>query len=373
MPQLSKMITRSSRLFQIAFLLILLTLNSRISLADSSDATLDTPVATASCTTGSEVVISWRSVNGASSYTIERSQDGVSWIKVGGNVGGNIFYDRPAFDTNAPQAGGLYYYRVRAVAAGGQSEWCAPLGVLTQIRTVSVAPYFWRVKLDWNPVYGSTGYLVQRRTASSNSFSTITPKSITESAFDDTTAIGGATYVYRVCAVVANSHLQSPWSQTVTAKPYAGIDCGSSKPNMQARYPFDADTVGFGGTKQLTESGTLGGRQSGVYSTWRVGARYEPITYSVPAPNGSYFLSLMFAEIGLAKPGQRMFDIVVNGVTMNRAFDIIGTAGNAGTSIDLRFPVSITNNLLTVRLAPSPGSLYGPAINGLLLTPKNAR
>ena len=51
-------------------------------------------------------------------------------------------------------------------------------------------------------------------------------------------------------------------------------------------------------------------------------------------PGGSYNVRLDFAEIFFASPGQRVFNVAINGAAVLKNFDIVATTGG----IDLRAP-----------------------------------
>jgi YVTN family beta-propeller protein len=85
---------------------------------------------------------------------------------------------------------------------------------------------------------------------------------------------------------------------------------------------------------------------------WSTGA----LQYQFSVPNGSRTVKLHFAEIYLTSKGQRVFNIVVNGLTVLSNFDILGVA-NPNTAYDLTFPVSVSTGKITVELMPVTGSV----------------
>ena len=88
-----------------------------------------------------------------------------------------------------------------------------------------------------------------------------------------------------------------------------------------------------------------------LYQTERYDAN---LSYSIPAPNGSYLLQLHFAEIfnGAFQNGTRVFDIVAEGNTLLDNFDIHATAG-AATAIIQTFNVNVSDGSLDINLVAS--------------------
>jgi YVTN family beta-propeller protein len=79
------------------------------------------------------------------------------------------------------------------------------------------------------------------------------------------------------------------------------------------------------------------------------------LQYTFSVPNGSRTVKLHFAEIYLTTRGQRVFNILINGVTVQSNFDILAVT-SPNTAYDLSFPVSVTTGQLSVALVPVMGS-----------------
>ena len=74
------------------------------------------------------------------------------------------------------------------------------------------------------------------------------------------------------------------------------------------------------------------------------------LNYNFHLPNGNYMVILKFAETYFHSPGQRVFNVVLNGTTAVPGFDIFKAAGGANLAYDLPVPVTITNGWLNVKL-----------------------
>jgi hypothetical protein len=81
-------------------------------------------------------------------------------------------------------------------------------------------------------------------------------------------------------------------------------------------------------------------------------------------PNGSFTVLLKFAEFYLIGPGQRTFNIVVNGTTFYASFDILAHVA-PNTAYDVSIPVTVSNGQITIQLVPVTGS---PKLNALQIT-----
>ena len=78
------------------------------------------------------------------------------------------------------------------------------------------------------------------------------------------------------------------------------------------------------------------------------------LQYQYAVPNGSYQVTLKFAEFYLTQKGQRQMDIMINGTTVLSSFDILANT-NPNTAYDVSFPVVVTGGQITVQLVPVVG------------------
>ena len=97
-------------------------------------------------------------------------------------------------------------------------------------------------------------------------------------------------------------------------------------------------------------------------------ARITPMTYRFTGlPAGTYQVELRFAEIQNKKPGQRQFDVIVNGTPFLIAFDIAALAGK-NTALDRTLFVPVTaGGEINVQLA-ARRSFGDPILNAVRVT-----
>jgi hypothetical protein len=98
------------------------------------------------------------------------------------------------------------------------------------------------------------------------------------------------------------------------------------------------------------------------------------LVYPFTVPNGSYTVTLKFAEIFETAPGRRLMDVALNGTTVVRNLDVYTVAGGPNRAYDLILPVSVTdkpvNNHADVheqqlcrgKFYPGPGGFSSAAV-----------
>jgi hypothetical protein len=74
------------------------------------------------------------------------------------------------------------------------------------------------------------------------------------------------------------------------------------------------------------------------------------IQYQFAVANGTYNVTLKFAELEVTQPGQRMFNVYLNGQQVLQNFDVVAAAGAWQTAVDKEFPVNVTNGAIQIRL-----------------------
>src|SRR5580704_18309107 len=131
----------------------------------------------------------------------------------------------------------------------------------------------------------------------------------------------------------------SPGSHTVTATPYTGsgaagtagspltitflatrlrIHAGGAAYTDVAGRMWTPDAAFSGGFTFTTAASISGTADGALYRS----ERYGNFSYNIPVPNGSYTVSLLFAEIYWTSAGKRVFDVNVEGKPAIHALDI---------------------------------------------------
>jgi len=181
------------------------------------------------------------------------------------------------------------------------------------------------------------------------------------------------TMYFYIVEAVTGAGVSSPQSQRVPAMTLASsndaiaIDAGSSM--AVAQFLPDKYFVGGGidtTTNSINTAGVVGAAPQAVYQS----ARQGNVTYTIPASaltvqKANYTVVLHFAELFWTKPGQRVFNISINGTQVLPNFDIINTASNQSnlTAVVLTFPnIPIVNGQISIGFT---GVIDQPMVNGI--------
>jgi len=220
---------------------------------------------------------------------------------------------------------------------------------------------------------------------------TAVANNLTSTTYSDTGLTSSTTYSYTIVAVDAVGTSMS--SNTATATTF-DVDCvagcGADALAISAGGPaagdYAADEYFNGGAASgtgstITTAGVTNPAPPSVYQHQRVGNNFS---YTLPglAAGASYTVRLHFAEFYWTKPGQRVFNVSINGTQVLNNFDIVATAGgqniavvepftataNAQGQIVLQFTTDTDNaeiNGIEVIAPPpaSPGSVTATAVS----------
>ena len=176
----------------------------------------------------------------------------------------------------------------------------------------------------------------------------------------------GTTYYYVVTALTAGG--ESGYSGEASATPTAafGLRINAGGPNYtDAANNVWSEDEGFSGgsVTSVPNTTTINGTSDPtLYRTQRTGASFS---YALPVPNGSYTLSLLFAEIG-SDTGTNAFGATANGSSLFTGFNVYSAAGGADKALIRQFPVTVTNGQLSLNFAATAGSA---AVAALQLLP----
>ena len=133
--------------------------------------------------------------------------------------------------------------------------------------------------------------------------------------------------------------------------------------NSSGSVPFSGRRV-FSGTVHGTDDDAL-------YRTERVFSvdGYPPARYSIPLPQGSYRVTLHFAEILYGKPGRRVFDVRIEEKVVLERFDP-AQAGFATAQQKSFESIQVEDGALDVELIPIAGD---PKLTALEVEASSAR
>lgn len=130
---------------------------------------------------------------------------------------------------------------------------------------------------------------------------------------------------------------------------------------------WSADNSFSGGSAISTTQNIANTNTPVLYQTARSGAPVEYRFTNVPA--GNYAVRLKFAEISNSAVGQRVFDIAINGATVQSKYDIVADAGGPLTAVDKNYFIAVNSGEIAISMTPSVDSAL---VNAIEITPAGA-
>lgn len=138
----------------------------------------------------------------------------------------------------------------------------------------------------------------------------------------------------------------------------AAINAGGDAVVAADATAYSADAYYSGGSVQVSTRAVAGTDDDVLYNNWR----YGDFAYHIPVFDGAYTVELQFADTYNNAPGQRIFDVAIEGTTVLDDFDIIASVG-VDTATIRRFDVTVTDG--TLDIAFSNGSAGSARIDAL--------
>jgi hypothetical protein len=139
-----------------------------------------------------------------------------------------------------------------------------------------------------------------------------------------------------------NITLQPPSNSTFTP---IRVRAGGAAYTDPSGNVWSADNDFSGGHTYVTNHAISNTSTPTLYQT----ERYGNVEYQFAVPNGNHTVTLKFAEIYWNRPGERVFNVTINGVTVLSNFDIFSQAGAEFKALDESFPVSVSAGTITIQ------------------------
>lgn len=98
-----------------------------------------------------------------------------------------------------------------------------------------------------------------------------------------------------------------------------------------------------------------------LYQSERFGAD-AALEYSFAVPDGNYLITLKFAELYFTQPDLRVFDIAINGVTVEAALDLVVQAGGPFIAMDRHYSVAVSDGQIVLQFVPV---VQNPKVNAI--------
>jgi hypothetical protein len=230
-----------------------------------------------------------------------------------------------------------------------------------------------QVALSWTAGSGATAYNVYRGTAFDGE-ATTPIATVSGTSYTDTSVTNGTLYYYEVAATNGvgisgdtNQITMTPMAPgSLTTSGPVSIDCGGS-----AASPFVADTD-FGGGSTSSTTHTIN------TSNWLTSPvppqsvlqtnRHGQMTYTMGGftPGSNRTVTLYFVEHYFSSPGQRLFNVIVNGSQVLTNYDIFADAGGQYVAVAHSFTTT-ANSSGQVVVQFATGSANSPMVNGIVV------
>jgi subtilisin family serine protease len=197
------------------------------------------------------------------------------------------------------------------------------------------------IDLAWTPSSSTftTGYKIER-SLDGVAWTQIAVVSAATTSYQDFGLSGSTRHSYRVVATSTYAGDSAPGNVVAVATAAApagsiGIDAGGG---ASGAYAADTGFVGgslYSTTAAIDTSAVTDPAPRAVYQT----ERYGNFTYNVAglSPGGTYDVRLDFAEIYYNAPGQRIFNVAINGASVLKNFDLVATTGGIDRAVAYTF------------------------------------
>ena len=126
----------------------------------------------------------------------------------------------------------------------------------------------------------------------------------------------------------------------------AAINSGGAAYTAADGTPYAADNAFDGGSTQVSNVDLGNTSDDVLYNDWRFGN----FAYHLPVYPGAYTVELQFADTYNSAPGQRIFNVAIEGASVLQDFDIIATAGT-NTAVVRAFDVNVADGVLDIVLS----------------------
>lgn len=150
-------------------------------------------------------------------------------------------------------------------------------------------------------------------------------------------------------------------TSTSTGTTTFAVNSGGTQYASTTGTTYLADTKYSGGNIGTTTATIANTTDDALYQK----ERYGNFSYSIPVTNGSYSVTLKFAETYFSASGQRIFSVTINGQTVISNLDIYATVGK-NTAYDVTVPVNVANGAINISFT---SSVNNAKINAIRVAP----
>lgn len=177
----------------------------------------------------------------------------------------------------------------------------------------------------------------------------------------------GAVSSYSFSNINANHTIAASFTASTTSTTGSttfAVNSGGAQYASPQGVTYLADSRYSGGNVGTTASTISGTTEGALYKS----ERYGNFSYNIPVANGSYSVTLKFAEIYFAAPGKRVFSVTVNGQTVISDLDIFAKVGK-NVAYDVVIPVNVTNGAISISFT---SKVNNAKVNAIRIAPAAA-
>ena len=298
------------------------------------------------------VNITWSAVPGSTGYVVYASTVSNSYTEPVETVAGTVY----GYDITGLTNGTTYYFAVKAVNPGGNSDYSNELSATPQVAAPG-APVIQsavagdgHVNITWSEVTGSTGYEVYASTVSNSYTEPVATVADTVYGYDITGLTNGTTYYFAVKAV--NPGGSSDYSNELSAVPQV----------VAPGAPVIESAVAGDGHVNITWSAVNGSTGYEVYTSTVSNSYSVPVTtvagfvydYDVTGlTNGTtYYFAVKATNAGGDSPYSA--EISATPKTIPGApINVMAVAGNAQATVSFTAPLDNGGSLVTEYIVTS--------------------
>jgi hypothetical protein len=201
--------------------------------------------------------------------------------------------------------------------------------------------------LEWDASAGATGYIIHYGTASRNYTETVNviDGNTTTAALS---ALDPAKVYYMAVTAYDDAGNESDFSNEILYQPAHPeviwtVNAGGPKYTDGQGIIYRGNTQFSTGYPYTTTALIAGTTDDRLYQS----ERYGDFSYAIPVANGDYLVTLKFAEIFWTQPGQRLFNVLLEGVQVINKLDLVAKVGPKA-AYDVTLPVRVTDGKLNV-------------------------
>ncbi|MCL5666150.1 MAG: malectin domain-containing carbohydrate-binding protein, partial [Patescibacteria group bacterium] len=166
----------------------------------------------------------------------------------------------------------------------------------------------------------------------------------------DTTALANGVHIITATARDASNNQASATvnilvSNTVSANSLIRLNAGSAAYTDPSGYKWEGDKNYSGGYNYYNNLPIANTESDPLYQS----QRYGNFSYALDVPNGSYNVTLKFAEIYWNYANARKFNVSINNTQVLSNFDIFAASGGKNIAIDKTFPVTVMDGKVNIQ------------------------